>query len=53
MTSKHPNAFSLIVPGIIDSGWLIRDQRSDESRSHHLLGWGLTTRGMSILLPTF
>lgn len=44
MTSKYPNAFSLVVPGIVDSGWLIRDQRTNESRSQHLLDWGLTTR---------
>lgn len=46
MTSKFDNAFSLIVPGITDSGWLVRDQRVEHSRSGHLLQWGMSTRGM-------
>lgn len=45
MTSKLRNAFSLVVPGITDSGWLVRDQRSEHSRSSHLLQWGMSTRG--------
>lgn len=46
MTSKLRNAFSLIVPGITDSGWLVRDQRGEHSRSSHLLQWGMSTHGM-------
>jgi hypothetical protein len=48
MTSKFDNAFSLVVPGITDSGWLVRDQRGEHARSSHLLQWGISTRGMSL-----
>jgi len=44
MTSSHRNAFSIVVPGITDSGWLVRDQRGENSRSSHLLHWGMSTR---------
>ncbi|KAF8503015.1 ketoacyl-synt-domain-containing protein [Hysterangium stoloniferum] len=45
MTNGYRNAFSLVVPGITDSGWLVRDQRGGEnSRSSHLLEWGMSTR---------
>lgn len=50
MTGRYSNAFSLVVPGIIDSGWLVRDQRTDGSRSRHLLEWGLTTGGMPFFI---
>jgi hypothetical protein len=52
MTRKLRNAFSLVVPGITDSGWLVRDQRGDHSRSGHLLQWGISTRGMHSLPST-
>lgn len=46
LTSKYPNAFSIVVPGITDNGWLVRDQLSENSRSGHLLKWGISTQGM-------
>ncbi|KDQ18683.1 hypothetical protein BOTBODRAFT_154644 [Botryobasidium botryosum FD-172 SS1] len=38
----YPNAFSLIVPGIIDAGRLVREMR--EGRAGHLAEWGMTSR---------
>ncbi|KIJ23410.1 hypothetical protein M422DRAFT_56842 [Sphaerobolus stellatus SS14] len=46
LTSKYKNAFSLVVPGITDSGWLVRDQLAENSRSAHLLKWGMSTQDL-------
>ncbi|GJJ10518.1 Type I Iterative PKS [Clathrus columnatus] len=44
LTGQYPNAFSLVVPGVTDSGWLVRDQRRENARSSHFLHWGMSTR---------
>lgn len=44
LTSKYANAFSLVVPGVTDSGWLVRDQRRENARSSHFLQWGMSTK---------
>lgn len=46
LTSKYANAFSLVVPGVTDSGWLVRDQRRENARSSHFLHWGMSTKGI-------